>query len=291
MMTLDRRLLPDTIQRAIETSLGSLTSVEPRGGMSGDSVWRLRGDGQLAILKRSGSGVETYVYTELAGRLRAAGIGLPDLYASAERDGTYWLLLEDIPQPVSTDHLLTAPSIMKLLRRVHGIETTLPLPDDRYRPAWPNEMTRQALTLLSPEDPTAVAALLEDVRARCLPLFAPTALITGDPNITNWGLRDDGSVVLFDWERITLGNPAIDLAILVPGFGDRDVYRRLAASYLSGSSEVATETLAHQIAVAKVWSVVEFLAACARGEIVPTFDLDTLLSVVPAWLRLVAAGA
>ncbi|MCO5177553.1 MAG: aminoglycoside phosphotransferase family protein [Thermomicrobiales bacterium] len=289
-MTLNLSSLPDTIQRAIDSYVGSLSATDSLGGMSGDSVWRLRGDGQSAILKRSGSSVETYLYSVLSERLRAAGLGLPEMYASAERDGSYWLLLEDIPYPVSSEQLLTDSSIMKMLRRLHGIETTLPLPEGRYRPAWPEEMSQQALRLLAPADPGTVAALLDEVRLRCLPLFAPVAVIAGDPNITNWGLRDDGSVVLFDWERITLGSPAIDLAILVPGVGDRDLYRRLAASYLSGSPEVATETLALQIADAKVWSVIEFLAACARGEIVPTFDLDALLTTIPDWLRLVAGG-
>lgn len=290
-MTLDLSSIPVTIRRAIETVPGSLSAADPLGGMSNASVWRLQGDGQSAILKRSGSGVETHVYSVLSERLRAAGIGLPEMYASAEREGAYWLLLEDIPFSVSADQMLTEPSIIELLRRLHGVDPTLPLPEDRYRPDWPVEWTTQALSLIVPEQRDATAAVLAGVRWRCLPLFAPAVLISGDPNAANWGRREDGSIVLFDWERFTLGSPALDLAILVPGLGDRDVYRRLAASYLSGSSQAATDALALEIADAKVWSVVEFLAACARGEIVPTFDLDVLLSAARDWLRQVAGGA
>ena len=63
-------------------------------------------------------------------------------------------------------------------------------------------------------------------------LFRPVCAISGDPNPVNWGLRDDGTLALFDWERFGRCSPALDLAITVPGLGDETAYRAVATSYL-----------------------------------------------------------
>ena len=254
--------------------------------MSGGSVVRLRGSGRSVVLKHSRGGVESFVYTVARDRLNAAGIGLPRLYA-AESDGDWhWLLLEDIPRPLPRERWLADAGVVGMLRRLHALDPAALLPDGRYRPAWPREMTAQALSLLPAESQNDLDALLEVVRERATPLFESRVPISGDPNRANWGLRDDGTLVLFDWERFTLGTAALDLAITVPGMGDAADYRAVAECYAGGAAAAA---LAGEIAVAKVWSVVEFLAGCARGDTEPAFDLRPLLDAFPGWLRAVAS--
>src|SRR5579883_2966731 len=58
-------------------------------------------------------------------------------------------------------------------------------------------------------------------------IFYTKVAPTGDPNPTNWGLRADGTIVLYDWERFGQATPAIDLAITVPGLGDRAVFQKV----------------------------------------------------------------
>lgn len=247
--------------------------------MSGANVVRLRGGGRSAVLKRSSTAVETCVYTDLAAQLRDAGIGLPELYAAWHGDGAWWLLLEDVPHPLPRERWEADPEQIAMLRRLHRIDarslTTVPR---TYRPEWPQAMTDAALSLFDPKTGARLNDTLAPIVERASRLFGPRCVISGDPNPANWGLRDDGSLVLFDWERCTLATPAIDLAITVPGLGSQAVFERVAAVY--GSSSVRAQDIAH----AKAWSVIEFLAGYARGDIEPSFQPGPLLEVVPAWL-------
>ena len=85
-------------------------------------------------------------------------------------------------------------------------------------------------------------------------------MISGDPNPTNWSVREDGTVVLFDWERVGYGTPALDLAITVPGLGTPDDYRRVVEGYLragpspelTAPQEGPVERLAYDIALANL---------------------------------------
>lgn len=267
---------------------GSSPTREPLGGMGGGAVVRLRGAGRSAVLKRSRSGVETFIYTVARERLEAAGVGLPRLYGAAEEDGWHWLLLEDIPNPLPRGRWLADGEVVGMLRRLHRVDPAGLLADDRYRPDWPPEMSERALALLPMVDGSALGAILASVRELVAPLLEPRVPISGDPNPANWGLREDGSLVLFDWERFTLGMPALDLAISVPGLGDGNDYRAVAASYLGDAPDAAVGDLACEIAAAKVWSVVEFLAGCADGDLRPAFDLGPLLDAFPGWVRSVA---
>ncbi|MDQ0220379.1 hypothetical protein ELQ35_19985 [Peribacillus cavernae] len=70
--------------------------------------------------------------------------------------------------------------------------------------------------------PLELTDILSFLQEQAKVLFRPLCCISGDPNPTNWGVRNNGDLVLFDFERIGYGNPAIDLAITMPGFGSQD---------------------------------------------------------------------
>lgn len=63
-------------------------------------------------------------------------------------------------------------------------------------------------------------------------LFDHRTLISGDANEGNWGRRDNGELVLFDWERFGYGSPAIDLAPLVSRMGTLSDYEFIVDQYL-----------------------------------------------------------
>lgn len=72
---------------------------------------------------------------------------------------------------------------------------------------------------------------------------------------------------MFDWERISMSNPAIDLSITMPGLGtsDNSLEKAIANSYLKywGKSpcfSISRDELIKQIKVIKIWTAVEFLA-------------------------------
>lgn len=292
ILTVTVTTLPETWPAALREYLASRfglpLEIVPLGGMGGGAVWRVRFARAAVIVKRSASPVETYVYGTLSDVFAAQGVSIPAMYWSAQEAGAgdFWLVMEDIPRALPSARRGADADVMALLRNLHQLpRERVSLPPGAYAPAWPEEMTDAALSLFPDEQRKRLAGLLEAVRAAALPLFAPDCLISGDPNPLNWGLRDDGAVVLFDWERFTFGTPALDLAIVVPGLGQRNDYVSIAERYLGHGVTVAgAGELAGQIQAAKVWSVVEFLSQVAQGTVRPGFSVSALIDQVSRWL-------
>jgi hypothetical protein len=257
-------LLPATVLHALRSTIGDPIGIERLGGMGQGRVYRARSARQSAIVKRAGSAAEAHFYRVVVPGWPELRRFTPTLLAAAEADGHPWLVLEVIPRPLPPERQLADLDLLCALWNLHN--SALPaLPDalSPYRPAWAAEATDRALAALPAPDADPLAATLDAMQRAAQPLFAPCCPLSGDPNPANWGLRDDGGVVLYDWERFCRGTPALDLAITVPGLGDMDAFRRVAAGYLAPSPHAPpddTERLAREIALAKVWSVVEFLA-------------------------------
>lgn len=274
---------PAGIDAVVSERFGGCVGVERLGGMSGSVVLRLHVASGTLILKRSVSPVETHVYTRLAETFGRHGVVVPDLYAHETASGEDWLLIEDVA-PLPPDRW-GGDDVLSMLGRLHGIDPRdVSLPEGRYVPGWPDAMTERALLLIAPDHEGML--LLRQFEARASPLFEPLRLISGDANPANWGIRADGTPVLFDWERFTLGAPAIDVAIALPGLPLPTVIGDAATRYLqlAGPATVSVTTFATDVAIAKVWSVVEFVATCATGEVSHSFPLEPLLDHLPGWL-------
>ncbi|HUG14684.1 MAG TPA: aminoglycoside phosphotransferase family protein [Thermomicrobiales bacterium] len=274
---------PAAVRDAARTVTGPPVEVARLGGMGGGAVWRVRSEGATVVVKRGRRSVEAHVYTTLAETFEAHGIAIPRLHLS---EGS-WLVIEDIPRPLPRERWEADGELLATLRRLHSLPLDRSaLPPDAFVPAWPESMSLATLSLCPEPERIDLAPLLQRARQEARPLFEPVCPISGDPNPLNWGLRDDGRLVLFDWERFTLGAPAIDLAITVPGLGAGAAYRRVATTYLgSGASPEEIDGLARSIRLAKVWSVVEFLHGVVSGSVKPGFSVDTLVEQVAAWLR------
>lgn len=275
---------PPVLQRHLEEHFGMPRLVEPlTSGQSQASVSRAHFASRSLILKHSRSDAEFRFYMQVAPRLPAYGIGVPKLYWALEADETYWLLLEDIPQPVPPARQLADPEMIAMLRRLHTLQLQPATDLAQYScPYWSDDLT-QAVAARLPHD---LKQLLARLQQRHQYLFQPTCLISGDPNPTNWGIRTDGTLVLFDWDRFSTGTPALDLAITIPNLGDATAYRLVAARYLEEQGDAApfaVEKLAHAIAVVKVWSVAQYLSEGAGRRI------DWVLQTMPRWLESVHA--
>ncbi|WP_390909508.1 phosphotransferase family protein [Pantoea ananatis] len=68
-------------------------------------------------------------------------------------------------------------------------------------------------------------------------------------NAGNWGKRENGELVLFDWERFGPGSPATDLAPLVKGMGREEDYRAIARRYCQLNSGFNADVLAQDALV------------------------------------------
>ena len=147
-------------------------------------------------------------------------------------------------------------------------------------------MTDRALSLFPERIAADLRPLLSSMQEGSSHLFAPLCSISGDPNPSNWGLREDASPVLFDWERFGAGTPALDLAITVPGLGDEDDRRAVASTYLDGwpGAPFPIDRLTRDMALAKAWTVVELLSGYAEGQVRAASVIGRLLEVFPPWV-------
>jgi aminoglycoside phosphotransferase (APT) family kinase protein len=223
---------------------------------------------------------------------------VPALLWAGAVAGEHWLIIEEVPAPLPRERWGADPEALSALARIHTASDVLPAlrSADAFRPAWTTETTDLAMRALNTSGSNAlgdVSALLAGMRAQAEPLFAPVCPLSGDPNPANWGLRADGSLVLFDWERFCRGHPALDLAAIVPGLGTDEAFAAVAGGYAAALDEVDSTTvrpldvsrLAREIALAKAWNVVELLAGIAAGHGGANRILDWLRGSFPDWVR------
>lgn len=261
----------------ITETWGEPTSVTRLSGIGGPGAYRVSATRGDVIGKCDPRGREAQFYEHVAPPLRARGVPVPDLYWSGPSGAHHWLVLEAIPHPLPRSRWSGDAGVMAALVRLHRSPLDQVHPDmNLYRPQWTDALTEAAVSCLAPADAGPVRARLRELQERSQNLFAPTCLISGDPNPTNWGMRQDESVVLFDWERFGLGAPAIDIAITMPGLLSSDGEResQIAASYLGqlaeygdGSPVAPLERFVTDIRRAKLWTAVEFLSNYAEGKL------------------------
>ncbi|TAM57063.1 MAG: hypothetical protein EPN50_09620 [Chloroflexota bacterium] len=244
--------------------IGTIDRAERLGGLSGGVVRLVGADGSM-VVKADPDGNEAGFYRHAARMLSRVGVVTPHCHMAMRRGKAWWLLLEDIRAPLPRDRWLADPVVIAVLARLHGSADVW---SGSFRPQWLTTMTDSALAGMS--EPT-VGRLREGLdrfrrEAEQIGLFEPRWPISADPNPLNWGLRGDGSPVLFDWSRFGLGHPAIDLAITVPGLGRVEEFETVARCYLGvhGPVDLDVARLARAIAVAKAWVLTEFLAGPAR---------------------------
>jgi aminoglycoside phosphotransferase (APT) family kinase protein len=275
---------------------GEPSGADRLGGMSLGRVYRVHFPDVSVIVKTSPQPTESLFYEKVAGRLRQAGIPIPELKWSCHLPDSHWLILEDIPHPLPVpppNRWRPDPRVVAVLARLHRAtrDWALDFPESPAR-AWTDRATDAALTCF----PAGVAAALEP-RLRALQreanhLAEGWCWISGDASPPNWGVRRDGSVALYDWELFRRGVPASDLAPAVAGLGDGDTYRQLAAHYMAAWDRTgeplpwSVDTLARDIALAKVAAVTLLLRAHVDAVArVPSDVLTWLVERVPAWVQ------
>ncbi|PTY36153.1 hypothetical protein BGP77_02230 [Saccharospirillum sp. MSK14-1] len=183
--------------------------------------------GQRAILKGPLGQTEGYFYRELAQHPDFQGPAVPEVLGW--QDGAVWL--EWIPTPVAADETLSA-DLLGSLSRLHAQSITVP---DEYlfHFDWTPQQLERSLAHFPAEQRSPIRQKITPWYRDVDALLAPEVLISGDSNHGNWGRRANGEAVLFDWERLGRGSPAIDLAPLIPGLSGEPVVTRYVRLYRS----------------------------------------------------------
>ena len=283
---------PVPLGRHLRETYGEASAVEPLSGMSGAQVYRVRLAGASVIVKGNVRPAEVLFYEKVAPIVQAHGVPTPYLKWSWHRPESRWIVLEDIPRPFPRERWSADPELLAALRRIHAIPVAaVPAWPGMFRPQWTEQMTEAALSCFPMLVAGSLRPLLSSLRGAYAHLFEPACCISGDPNPTNWGLRDDSALVLYDWERFGYGTPALDLAITIPGLGDDDAFERVAGGYLreqhaAGPALPTVEQLSRDIGVAKIWSVVEFLSMYAGGTVANgAATAGHVVRLFPQWVR------
>lgn len=234
--------------------------------------------GEKCIYKNNASTVETNFYQFAAEQLD--GVNTPKLLSVDNND----LRIEFIPNRITLDELNTNEGTFEQLAHIH---------QSKYSPsftvkthAWSLEATESALTIL--QFPQITQDSIFSIQSHSATLFEHGGLISGDSNDGNWGVRNNGELVLFDWERFGFGSPAIDLAPLVRGLGTIDDYQRIADKYNNYNSTFSAELLQQHLIIAKLWIVVEVTnILTSRNKPDVTTYIDWFKANVPTWLTTV----
>lgn len=285
-------VLPDGVRRVVERVLGRVGAVERLGGLSGSSVCRVRTTGGRAILKGGVKAAEAEFYQDVAPLLARLGIAVPTRYWAGGLDGRWWLLLEDVPQPLPRERWGADPEVLRVLARLHAAAGLPRLrAADVFHPGWTEGTNAAAMGAFAPGDAAELRSTLEVLRGASGHLFEPVAPLSGDANPYNWGLRDDGTLVLFDWERFCRAHPALDLATPLPGLGTFEEYAETAERYLRLRTDAAlpwsAAELTRDIGLAKAWIMVEFVAQVVRDRVVDGPGVAWLRAAVPDWMQTV----
>lgn len=285
---------PAALKHQLEKYYGLPTRLERlSAGQSGAEVYRAIFSQKSLILKTTAHPAEPHFYQTAAPLLRVNHLSLPALELLHHSGELYWLLLEDIPHPFPRERWKADPALLHLLYRLHtlALPTRLEYPG-MYQPQWTDEINQKALACLPEPKARRLKGRLSALRQKHQYLFEPQCLISGDPNPSNWGLRDDGTPVLFDWERFTYGTPALDLGITVPGLGDQDTFHQVAVTYLQTAalSETTFQTwpidrLTQAIAAAKLWSVLEYFSFYTDGKLNRDTPIHLLVERFLPWIK------
>jgi aminoglycoside phosphotransferase (APT) family kinase protein len=287
---------PQQVRAHLRRTYGEPSGADQLGGMSLGRVYRVRFPGGSVIVKTSPRPSEALFYETVAGRLREAGIPIPEMEWSCHLPDSHWLILEDIPDPLPVpplDRWRPDPRVVAVLARLHRTtrDWALAFPEARAL-VWTDRVTDAALTCFPARVATALEPHLRALQREARHLAEGWCWISGDTSPPNWGVCRDGGLALYDWELFRRGVPASDLAPAIAALGDGEQYRQIAARYLDAWGRAgealpwSLDTLARDVALAKVAAVTMLLRAYADASArVPGDHITWLVASAPSWVQ------
>ena len=260
---------PQKIQQYLVESFGiPITMKKLNGIKSYGGCYCIKFFNTSVIVKHMVDPQEYLFYNECTRFMQEFKRHIPILYCSYRNEEDYWIVIEDVENSLPKERWYADEHLLEVLFKFHS-ETwgKSLLLSNHYSPNWKNELTYAVLELMPDKISNQLQSSLFELQKESQHIFKPYCWLNADTNPTNWGIRKDGTVVLFDWERISCASPAIDLAITIPGLGtaDNSVESLISKRYIAMWSELSSDfpfteqKLLQEIKLAKLWSVVEYL--------------------------------
>lgn len=261
-------LLPHGLASVLPRHFRNPCDIKSLGCLGLGQVYAARFEGTEAIIKISPQFKERRFYEQLAGDLVRQGVIVPELLWSGslptgQGPDLAVIMVEKLPRLLPQTRWRVDPGTLAVLARLH---TSGVYHEQLSAEVWPEAMNHSAaLPFAKPE---LAFTLLEQARRLSGPVLAGHHIVSGDPNGGNWGLRTNGQLVLFDWERVGLGSAALDLAGVAYGEPNDDEFAAIASLYLSfrPSLRQLLPALVTEIKIARIYFAALLLSRHQIGE-------------------------
>jgi len=228
-------------------------------------AYRVETDKGLFVLKGARERRERLFYERLAPIVNAAGVPTPELLWSHQDNVLSWVALEWLPEILPESRWQVDDEVFEKLALLHKLDIDLDgiIPETIQ---WTDEMNELALSVSPRSFAEVNKSRLEDLCSRFQYLFEPNYFLSGDPSGRNWGMRENGELVLFDWERFGFGTPPLDLADVAFGEPPVETFREIAQGYLKHNPiEPDVEKFTLEIQVARIHRCISMLSSHAKG--------------------------
>jgi hypothetical protein len=254
----------------LSESLGRPVACALLAGMGFGRAYKVDTDKAHFVLKGSREQRERLFYERIAPIVNAAGIPTPELLWSHQDKVLSWVALEWLPRILPESRWRVDDEVFGKLALLHNLELhNLDLELNGIVPEtieWTSAMNQVALSVCPRDFAEENKSRLEDLCSWFQYLFAPNYFLSGDPSGRNWGLRDNGQLVLFDWERFVFGMPQLDLADVAFGEPPIETFRAIANGYLKYNPiEPDVEKFTLEIQVARMRRCISMLSSHAQG--------------------------
>lgn len=249
----------------IPEAMGTPVRCELLAGLGYGRAYKVETGKGWLVLKGSPEKRERLFYEMLAPQVNAAGVLTPELLWSHQDGELNWIALELLPAILPESRWQTDDEVLEKLALLHNLDIDLRgiAPEAMQ---WSADMNRLALSTMPADVAGKLENRLEELRRDFQYLFAPTYFLSGDPSARNWGIRKNGELVLFDWERFGFGTPQLDLACVAFGEPPVAVFREIAQGYLAHNAvEPDVEKFTTEIQAARVHCCVNMLSSHAKG--------------------------
>ena len=239
-------------------------------GMGFGRTYRVETDKVRFVLKVSKEQRERLFYERLAPIVNAAGLSTPELLWSHQDKASSWVALEWLPGILPESRWRVDDEVFGKLALLHNLDLhNQDLDLKGIVPEtieWTGEMNQLALSVCPRNFAEENGSRLEDLCSRFQYLFEPHYFLSGDPSGRNWGIRENGQLVLFDWERFGFGMPQLDLSDVAFGEPPIETFREIAKGYLKYNPiEPDVEKFTMEIQVARIRRCVSMLSSHAQG--------------------------
>jgi hypothetical protein len=246
-------------------SMGTPVECELLAGMGFGRAYKVKTDNGVFVLKGAKEQRERLFYESIAPIVNAAGVPTPELLWSYQGKVLSWVALEWLPAGLPESRWQVDDEVFGKLALLHNLDIDL----NGIKPEtiqWTAEMNHLALSVCLRNFAEVHQARLEDLRHLFQYLFEPNYFLSGDPSGRNWGIRENGQLVLFDWERFGFGMPQLDLADVAFGEPPVETFREIAKGYLKYNPiEPDVEKFTMEIQVARVHRCISMLSSHAKG--------------------------